>query len=621
MRLRGRFFVVAFFTVCHFTVKAQSGSPWWKNAVFYEVFVRSFYDSNADGKGDLNGLIAKLDYLNDGNPETHSDLGIDAIWLMPIMPSPSYHGYDVTDYYNVESDYGNRQQFRNLIDSAHARGIRVIVDLVLNHSSSQHPWFSASRSSVNSPYRDWYVWETNNPGFSGPWGQQVWHQSNGSWYYGIFWGGMPDLNYRTPAVQEEMKKVTRYWVDSMHVDGFRLDAIQYLVEDSNQLFGLPETFSFLQDWKADYLQQNPDAMNVGEVWAPTSVVLPYVQPGMLDLCFEFELAGSIIRSIKSGNPGDFQYQLESTIQAYPPGKFATFLTNHDMNRSNDQLGGSMIKNKLAASVYLTLPGTPFLYYGEEIGMSGTGIDEMKRTPMQWNSGFRSGFTTGTPWISVNSNYAEVNVADQQSFDGSLLSTYKKLIDLRHEYAALVEGDCKLIVESDSDLVGYIRYTPTDLVLVVHNFGGNTISNLDLSFPASGVSGGTYAIKDLLDSSLQINNLVLTSDGACSNYLPGVGVSPYQTRMFHIDRLVKIEDLEVRNQLKLYPNPVHDLLRIDTPSKELISRIKIMNAIGQCENNMSYSSKTIDVSTLAAGLYFLHVEFVDGTQVSKKFIKE
>jgi alpha-amylase len=621
MSISIRFLLIAFFVLSQLSTGAQTTSAWWRNAVFYEVFVRSYFDTNADGKGDLNGLISKLDYLNDGNPETNQDLGIDALWLMPIMPSPSYHGYDVTDYYDVESDYGNRQQFRNLIDGAHARGIRVIIDLVLNHSSSQHPWFVASKSSVSSPNRDWYVWSTTDPGFSGPWGQQVWHQSTNNWYYGIFWGGMPDLNYKTPAVQQEMKHVTRYWIDSMHVDGFRLDAIQYLVEDGNQLFGVPETFSYLQDWKSDFSNSNPDVMAVGEVWSQTPVVVPYIQPGLLDLCFEFELAGSIISSINAASPDNFQNQLETVLQSYPQGKYATFLTNHDMNRSNDQLGGSVLKNKLAASVYLTLPGTPFLYYGEEIGMAGTGIDEMKRKPMQWSSAAKAGFTTGNPWISVNSNYTEVNVADQQSYNGSLLATYKNLIQVRHEYAALAEGDCKLIVDTDSDLVGYIRYTPTDLLLVVHNFGDNTISNLDLSFPPSGISGGTYAVKDLLDSLSFVNNLLLTDQGACSNYLPGVALAPYQTRIFLVDRLVKIEELEARKSLKLYPNPVRSIVSIETPAKGTISGINIMNVLGQCEINKSDTSKTIDVSALSAGLYIMLIEFEDGTHISKKFIKE
>jgi hypothetical protein len=254
-------------------------------------------------------------------------------------------------------------------------------------------------------------------------------------------------------------------------------------------------------------------------------------------------------------------------------------------------------------------------------MAGTGIDEMKRKPMQWSSAAKAGFTTGNPWISVNSNYTEVNVADQQTFNGSLLATYKNLIQVRHEYAALTEGDCKLIVDTDSDLVGYIRYTPTDLLLVVHNFGDNTISNLDLSFPPSGIPGGTYAVKDLLDSLSFVNNLLLTDQGACSNYLPGVAVAPYQTRIFHVDRLVKLEELEARKSLKLYPNPVLSIVSSETPAKGTISGINIMNALGQCEINKSDTSKTIDVSALSAGLYIMLIEFEDGTHISKKFIKE
>lgn len=182
---------------------------WWNDTVFYEIFVRSFYDSDGDGIGDLQGIIQKLDYLNDGNPETSSDLGITGIWLMPVSQSPSYHGYDVTDYYTIEDDYGNNDDFLALMDACHARGIKVIVDLVMNHCSSQHPWFIASQQ--NDPeYTDWFRWSSTDPGYLGPWGQPVWHQgTNGLYYYGIFWGGMPDLNYAHSPVNTPCERLPR----------------------------------------------------------------------------------------------------------------------------------------------------------------------------------------------------------------------------------------------------------------------------------------------------------------------------------------------------------------------------------------------------------------------------
>jgi alpha-amylase len=205
------------------------GKPWWNDAVFYEVFVRSFYDSNGDGIGDFNGLTAKLDYLNDGNPATTTDLGVTALWLMPIHPSPSYHGYDVTDYYDVNPQYGTLADFKRLLAEAHKRGIRVILDLVLNHTSLQHLWFVAAQDP-QSPYRDWYLWSPTDPGWPGPWGEKVWYANGRSYYYAIFDKNMPDLNYTNPAVTAKLDDVARFWLAEVGVDGFRLDAAKHLIE-------------------------------------------------------------------------------------------------------------------------------------------------------------------------------------------------------------------------------------------------------------------------------------------------------------------------------------------------------------------------------------------------------
>ena len=192
------------------SAQAQWKTPWWYGTVFYEIFLRSFYDSNGDGIGDLRGLIQKLDYLNDGDSTTTTDLGVSGIWLMPINPSPSYHGFDVTDYRNVNPQYGTLSDFRTLIDSAHARGIKVIIDFVMNHSSSQHPWFMQSASSPTSPYRDWYTWRATDPGYRGPWGEQVWFPRNGAYYFGIFTSGMPDLNLANSQVKAAVFDATRF---------------------------------------------------------------------------------------------------------------------------------------------------------------------------------------------------------------------------------------------------------------------------------------------------------------------------------------------------------------------------------------------------------------------------
>ncbi|HET9554071.1 MAG TPA: alpha-amylase family glycosyl hydrolase, partial [Anaeromyxobacteraceae bacterium] len=255
----------------------RASDAWWNGAVFYEVFVRSFEDSDGDGVGDLKGLIAKLDYLNDGDPSTTTDLGVDALWLMPVFASPSYHGYDTVDYEAVEPDYGTPEDFRDLIVEAHRRGIKVIVDLVVNHTSDQHPWFREARSSPAAPHRGWYVWRADDPGWTQPWnpGQGTWYRAAGGYYYALFWSGMPDLDWRNPAVRAEVRRLATLWL-GRGVDGFRLDAVRYLAEDGPGLQAdRPDTHRYLKEFAATVRAARPDAALVGEAWADTFTISDY----------------------------------------------------------------------------------------------------------------------------------------------------------------------------------------------------------------------------------------------------------------------------------------------------------------------------------------------------------
>jgi hypothetical protein len=257
---------------------AQWRHDWARGAVFYEVFVRSFADSDGDGVGDLAGLTARLDYLNDGDPSGGSDLGVDALWLMPVFASPSYHGYDVTDYEAVEPDYGTLEDFERLVAEAHRRGVRVIVDLVVNHSSVEHPWFERACCSPRSPYRSWYVWRPDDPGWTQPWGgdNPTWHRRGDEYYYGVFWSGMPDLNWRTPALREEMKRIAALWL-GRGLDGFRLDATRHLVANGpGELQNdQPETHAYLKDFAAHVRRRFPEAVLVGENWTDTETIATY----------------------------------------------------------------------------------------------------------------------------------------------------------------------------------------------------------------------------------------------------------------------------------------------------------------------------------------------------------
>ncbi|HEU4558111.1 MAG TPA: alpha-amylase family glycosyl hydrolase, partial [Longimicrobium sp.] len=412
---------------------AAPAAPWTRGATCYEVFVRSFADSNGDGVGDINGLIQRLDYINDGNPATQRDLGAQCIWLMPIAESPSYHGYDVVDYFNVDREYGTNADFKRLMAEAHRRGIHVLVDMVLNHSSSEHPWFLDAARNPQSRYRNWYMFSAQHPGVKNPWGSDNWHKSphGNEYYFGLFWSGMPDLNVENPEVVAESKRIATFWLDSMGVDGFRLDAIKHLVEAGRgaQVEHLPGTHVFLRDYAAHVRSVRPDAYTVGEVWDSIGAVLPYY-PDQLTSHFMFELSDAILNSVKTGNASKlFQgyLRLQDTLPAH---RYAPFLRNHDQSRTMTVLEGDVDRAKAAATLLLTLPGLPFLYYGEEIGIAGDKPDENLRTPMHWTGAAGAGFTTGTPWRAPQSDWATRNVAAQDADPNSLLNLHRRLIHLR-----------------------------------------------------------------------------------------------------------------------------------------------------------------------------------------------
>ena len=473
------------------------GYPWWNDTVFYEIFVRSFYDSNGDGIGDFNGLTAKLDYLNDGDPKTTTDLGVTGLWLMPIHPSPSYHGYDVTDYYNVNPQYGTRDDFQRLLAEAHKRGIRIIIDLVLNHTSSQHPWFVQARDR-QSPYRGWYIWSDIDPGFTGPWGQKVWYPSSSGYYYAVFWEGMPDLNYRNPAVTAQMQDVARFWLQDVGVDGFRLDGARHLIEEGAVQADSDLTQAWFKTFRKFYKNFNPQAMTVGEVWTTTDVVAKYVQGDQFDLAFNFDLANAFVSSAQKGAASDAQLHLALATHLFQPGQFATFLTNHDQNRVMSVLGDDVGQAKAAATLLLTAPGVPFLYYGEEIGQLGRKPDEDIRRPLQWTGEASAGFSTGTPWRAPFVDYEKKNVAAQTNDASSLLAHYRTLIRLRNEHAALRVGDYHEVAANNKAVFASLRAAKSEVVLVVANLSKDAARNVQLALDAGPLSG-QYAVLPILGS--------------------------------------------------------------------------------------------------------------------------
>jgi glycosidase len=471
---------------------------WWSHAVFYEIFVRSFYDSNGDGIGDFNGITQKLDYLNDGNPQTTSDLGINAIWLMPIFPSPSYHGYDVTDYMTVNPQYGTLDDFKNLITEAHKRGIHVILDFVINHTSDQNPWFKASQDPA-SFYHNWYIWSATNPGYLGPWDEEVWHKSTiGMYYYGVFWSGMPDLNFNNPDVTAKIESIAKYWLTEMNVDGFRVDGARHLIEEGETQVNTPETLTWFEKFRTLYKEWKPSAMSVGEIWDSSYITTKYLQSQSFDMVFDFDLASALITTVGMGDANSLSGSIQSETNLYQGKGMATFLTNHDMNRVASQLGGDVNRAGHAATALLTAPGTPFVYYGEEIGMVGEKPDEQIRTPMQWTSGSEGGFTDGYAWEVPNFSYKTINVETEKEDPSSLLSLYRSLIHLRLQHQALLDGAYVQVQTSSPALYAAIRKQQDDIVLVMINLSGTPINAPVLSFSDDSLLGD-YATNLLIGS--------------------------------------------------------------------------------------------------------------------------
>ncbi|HEX5013182.1 MAG TPA: alpha-amylase family glycosyl hydrolase [Candidatus Limnocylindrales bacterium] len=457
---------------CLSEAAAPGDRPWWSDRVFYEVFVRSFQDSNGDGIGDLGGLIDRLDELD--------DLGITGLWLMPVAEATSYHGYDVTDYRAIESDYGTAEDFRALVAAAHDRGIAIVVDFVLNHTSIDHPWFQDSMA--RGEHADWYLWSDAKPSVARSDGTPVWHEApDGRFYYGYFWEGMPDLNLENPAVQREIEDVAEYWLDEFGVDGFRLDAAKHLVEDANQLENTPETHEWLQAFRDDVHARHPEALILGEVFDSTTMSSSYVKDASLDLTFDFGLGSAAIISLNSRDAGSIAAALDEVAGAYPRDTLATFLTNHDQNRVMDQLGDDVESARLAAKLLLTGPGVPFVHYGEEIGMTGRKPDERIRTPMRWDGTTpAAGFSTADPWEPLSDDAPGVNVADEAADADSLLSSYRDLIGLRAGRAALAAGDLVPVESGDRHVVAFLRTSGSDVVLVVANLDVQPVESPSLT---------------------------------------------------------------------------------------------------------------------------------------------
>ena len=478
---------------------------WWKRGIIYQIYPLSFQDSSSDGSGDLAGIRGRLDYF--------TWLGIDAIWLSPIYPSPMRDcGYDISDYCGIAPEFGTLQDFEVLVDDAHRRDIKVILDFVPNHTSDLHPWFQQSRSSRDNPRRNWYIWHDPAPGGGPPnnwvsnFGGSAWtlDSRTGQYYYHAFLAEQPDLNWRNPALRAAMYDVLRFWLDR-GVDGFRVDVLWHLVKDANFRDDPPNpdykpddphVRSLLHTYSADQpeifeiiaemrrvVNRYPSRILIGEIYLPVERLVAYygVNGSGVHMPFNFQL---ILAPWNARRITSIVLEYERLV---PLGEWPNWVIgNHDQPRIATRVGATQAR--IAAMLLLTLRGTPTLYYGDEIGMEdvpvpphlvhdtwtkrepGIGIGrDPQRTPMQWDASPNAGFTRGVPWLPMSAARAEVNVQSLALDPRSILTLYRRLIALRRSHRALVSGSMRLVPPT-ADVMAYQRTEGSERLLIALNLG-------------------------------------------------------------------------------------------------------------------------------------------------------
>lgn len=506
---------------------------WWHDAVVYEIYCKSFCDSNGDGIGDLPGVLTKLPMLK--------ELGVNCIWFTPIFTSPQVdNGYDVADYQAIDPAYGTLEDFKKVLEEAHKLGIRVILDMVLAHTSDQHKWFQEAKKSKDNPYRNFYIWHDGKPDGSEPnnWGNFFyegkgsaweWDEETGQYYLHCYSKHMPDLNWDYPPLRQEVYKMMRWWLD-MGVDGFRLDVITQLkkpagfpdwpgaLEPNGFAQGRPQRANaegiheILQDMHKNVFSKY-DCMTVGEAICSTTQMAPdYVRADRkeLDSIYHFDI---VARTEKPPTVVKYkQAQMRWADVVADGGWIAQHLSNHDFPRPVSRFGDDgkyrVESAKMLAALTHTLPGTPYIYQGDEIGMVNVAFDSIEdyndpytvgnfktrtaagepedyvwsklrpisrdnaRTPYQWNSSENAGFTTGKPWLKVNPRYTEINYEADRSSPDSIFAYHQKLTAMRRENPAIVEGDFQMLLPEHPEVVMYLRSCETQTLLVIANFCGN-----------------------------------------------------------------------------------------------------------------------------------------------------
>jgi maltose alpha-D-glucosyltransferase/alpha-amylase len=525
---------------------------WYKDAVIYQIHVRTFLDGNGDGVGDFQGLAQKLDYVQ--------ELGVNAVWLMPFFPSPLRDdGYDIADYRSVHPRYGTLRDFKTFLSIAHDRGIRVIIELVANHTSDQHPWFQESRSSQNNPKRDWYVWSDTDTKYHGTriifldteMSNWAWDPISKSYYWHRFFSHQPDLNYDNPAVREEMWDVMKFWLE-LGVDGFRLDAIPYLIErEGTSCENLPETHEVIREFRQKLDAHFPGRMLLAEANQWPADLRPYFGNGdEFHMAFHFPLMPRMFMGLRLEDRKPITEILQQTPEIPPSCQWCIFLRNHDeltlemvtdierdymydiyasdktmrlnlgiRRRLAPLLDNDRRRIELMNGMLMSLPGTPIIYYGDEIGMGDNihlGDRNGVRTPMQWTGGANGGFSDADPEslysppiLNPVYGYQAVNVLSQKRFEHSLLSWMKHLIRVRRSTPVFGSGSIEFIYPANHRVLAYVRQLGKETVLVVNN-----------------LSSAAQAVE--LDLRRYKGNILIEMFG--KNIFPRIGELPYLLTM-------------------------------------------------------------------------------------------
>ena len=535
---------------------------WWHRSVVYQIYPRSFYDSNGDGIGDLRGIIHKLDYI--------ANLGVDVIWLCPIFKSPNDdNGYDISDYKNIMPEFGTMEDLEELIREANERNIKILLDLVPNHTSDEHIWFVEARKSRDNEYRDYYIWRDPVDGhepndlkstFSG----SAWEydQATGQYYLHLFSKKQPDLNWENPKVRNEIYDIMNFWIDK-GIGGFRIDVIELIGKkpDEKITSNGPNLHEYIREMNQKTFG-NKDLLTVGECWdADPEKAKIYTNPdgSELSMIFQFEHFG--LDQMKGKEKWDLRplnlLELKKVLSKWQTalkdsGWIGLCLNNHDLPRIVSRWGNDGVYREVCAKMFATLLygmwGTPFIYQGEELGMTNVkfpSIDYYKdvetinlyhdrlakgyseeeimksiyakgrdnaRTPMQWSDDINGGFTTGRPWIGVNPNYTTINAMSQINDSNSIYNYYKKIIAIRKQKDVLIYGEYQLILEDDENIFAYLRKLDNDMILVICNFADKPVE---------------YQLPEELDS--------LKKELLIGNY-PDIFeacLQPYEARMYQI----------------------------------------------------------------------------------------